>query len=435
MKKFLALLVTGVLALSLFGCTEPKDGLDSIPEYTEDKTFMIGGWSEPPATNKAYSYIKEAGLDFIFLGQTYAGMGSEKYFELLDYMNEIGLKAMLQTGSGQANQGVFDQETDYSKYPAVYGLNYWDEPFFAQLDAVRELGQWHKQKYGNTDVKFYINMNPFYDKLGGDYNEYVESVSDIIDEVGGVKTLSVDIYPLLTDIDGSSVSQSWLSNLEDVAIAARDHEMDIFHTFILSVKHLSYRETSEKDFRYQLWVSMAYGCNSASYFIYAGRANNGWGTSLVDVSGEPELAYYDAQKVNAEIHAIDDIYMSFDWEGVYPVTGSETDEYSLFDGESVYYMNLEHSLESLDKISSVIATQDTLVGQFHDKDGNKGYVVTNFSDPYDELDDKVVLNFKDVNRAIVCRGGERKVYQVENNKLELDLGAGEGAFVIPFWLN
>lgn len=92
-------------------------------------------------------------------------------------------------------------------------------------------------------------------------------------------------------------------------------------------------------------------------------------------------------------------------------------------------------MESLDKISSVTATQDTLVGQFHDKDGNKGYVVTNFSDPYDELDDKVVLNFKDVNRAIVCRGGERKVYQIENNKLELDLGAGEGAFVIPFWLN
>ena len=135
--------------------------------------------------------------------------------------------------------------------------------------------------------------------------------------------------------------------------------------------------------------------------------------------------------MNAEIHAIDDVYLSFEWEGMYPVTGAETE--NLMDGVSPYFYNLKQPLTGLDKISSVQAEKDALIGQFHDAEGRKGYVVTNFADPYfeEESANKVELTFTNADTVVVCRGGTQETYRVSGNKLTLDFEAGEGAFLIP----
>ena len=58
-------------------------------------------------------------------------------------------------------------------------------------------------------------------------------------------------------------------------------------------------------------------------------------------------------------------------------------------------------------------------------------MVTNFTDPVDMQNSVVSFEFKNANRAVVYRGGERKIYEVKNNKVDLRLAPGEGIFVIP----
>ena len=88
-------------------------------------------------------------------------------------------------------------------------------------------------------------------------------------------------------------------------------------------------------------------------------------------------------------------------------------------------------LEALDCTKSVRATQDTLIGQFKDGEGRDGLMVVNFTDPTDGFKDKVSFEFKDANRALVYRNGVRRVYEVKDGKLDLNLATGEGVFVIP----
>ncbi|MDE5666800.1 MAG: hypothetical protein K2I29_01005, partial [Clostridia bacterium] len=123
------------------------------------------------------------------------------------------------------------------------------------------------------------------------------------------------------------------------------------------------------------------------------------------------------------------VYLSFDWEGVMGVNGTINTE-----GDPEYENQAFAFHTELDKLScakSVSATQDTLIGQFKDKDGRAGLMVTNFTDPTDEQKDVVSFEFNDANRAVVYRGGQRKIYEVKNNKVELKLAPGEGIFVIP----
>ena len=133
-----------------------------------------------------------------------------------------------------------------------------------------------------------------------------------------------------------------------------------------------------------------------------------------------------AKELNAEIKKFDNVYLSFDWQGVYPVVGSENES-----GFVPAYDRLQSPLSSLSCASAVTATQDTLVGQFQDENGNDGLIVTNYSDPAVGLNDEVSITFQDANRALVYRNGERTVYVLQDGVLDLTLEAGEGVFVIP----
>ena len=72
MKKLLSIAIAATIGLSMplfSACGEGGKGpKDTIPEYSEDKTFLIGGWNDPPKTDWSnFDYVKEAGLDFFFI--------------------------------------------------------------------------------------------------------------------------------------------------------------------------------------------------------------------------------------------------------------------------------------------------------------------------------------------------------------------------------
>ena len=59
MKKLLSVAMAATIGLSIFlfsACNDtPKD---TIPEYGEDKTFLIGAWSDPPKNLSNYKTAK-----------------------------------------------------------------------------------------------------------------------------------------------------------------------------------------------------------------------------------------------------------------------------------------------------------------------------------------------------------------------------------------
>ena len=113
--------------------------------------------------------------------------------------------------------------------------------------------------------------------------------------------------------------------------------------------------------------------------------------------------------------------MNFDWVGTMPLGMSGSGTYS----------QLRSPLEKVKGIASVDATADALVSEFKDKKGNVAYMVMNYSSPFEHADNKVTLKFENADKVLVCKKGKRVVENLKNNTLELDIGCGEGYFVIP----
>ena len=173
---------------------------------------------------------------------------------------------------------------------------------------------------------------------------------------------------------------------------------------------------------------MAYGVQNFSYFTYTHSFIEGFGGGCVDRENSCKTTeIYDwAKQINAELTAFDHVYLSFEWNGTMPIVGKDNP-----DGENAHFMALKSPLSSLTCANSVSSSQDSIIGQFKDADGNDGLIVTNYTDPLDKIDNIVSFDFKNANRAIIYRGGERKIYEVKDGKLDIRLSPGEGVFVIP----
>ena len=56
----------------------PLKELSEVPEYTEEKKMWIGGWNSPPATEAAYTYAEDGGVNMLW------NIGSAQHMELAD---------------------------------------------------------------------------------------------------------------------------------------------------------------------------------------------------------------------------------------------------------------------------------------------------------------------------------------------------------------
>lgn len=438
-KSALALMLAGLTAVSITCGVGCSTAAENYPEYEDNKSMWIGGWDVPRNTKADYQMAKDMGLTHMFIDNVFAPKGSEDYIQQLRYCEEVGLKAIVGMDTSLENTaGVQLDETDYSIYPAVDMINVWDEPYAnvfddcaARIDRLNEIY--------NNNMTLYVNQSP-YNPLSStvltDNVTFLQKVYDeLLSKTPGRKIFSTDVYPLLEVYGSYELDTGWLSKMEAYANFTKKYKSEgaEFHMFIQTYSNDKQRDIlGKEDISFQVYTDMAFGINGFTYFTYRKSLLSGFGGGCVenDVSCKPTDTYYWAQEVNAEISKFDHVYLSFDWEGVMGVNGQNnlTDDPEY---ENASFMNFSTPLNSLDCANKVSATEDTLIGQFKDKDGRNGLIVTNFSEPTTGLKDVVSFEFKNANRAIVYRNGERKIYEVKNNKLDLKLNCGEGVFVIP----
>lgn len=422
-----ALMLTTVLSMVSCFLLEDKK---SFPEYEDDREMMIGAWDAPLPTLEDIQIAKDMGITHMFLDQYHVKRGTKEYEDALRLYEQVGLKVIVSTNNAFDQEAVLNDNTDYTQFPAVDFINYWDEPHYSTIDRVAELAAEHIEKYGE-DIKFYGNLLPNTSTKrfdGHTFKEYVQKWAEMVIEQlpEEQRYLSCDVYPLQEFNGQPSMRTTWLDAVETVALQAKKSNAKA-HFFLLSTEHYDYRAIHEEDIRFQFYVYMAYGAQAFSYFTYADSVLSDFEHACVSrtQTGKIHDTYYMAQKVNNEINKFDHVYLNYEWQGTLPIIGTnnETGKNANFDG-------LDATLETLDVCNRWDATEDALVGVFKDKDGNDGLIVTNFTDPALGLSNLVRFEFKDVSKVRLYRGGVAYDYEVINNRLDIELEPGEGVFII-----
>ena len=171
---------------------------------------------------------------------------------------------------------------------------------------------------------------------------------------------------------------------------------------------------------------MAYGIKGYQYFCYWTPSDSALsGIAMVDSKGNKTETYYNVQKVNNEILAIDHVYLNYDWIDTMCIDGTNSTT------KNKCFSMLEHSLQSHDRINSVTASEDLIIGAFEDSFDNDAFMVVNFADPGLNKTNKVSIEFKHASKAIVYINGNRIEKDIIDGKFDMDIEPGNGAFVIP----
>ncbi len=411
-----------------------------FPVYAKDEEMLIGGWDSPITSLEDYQMAKDMGLTMMFVDQSYGKLGTKEYTKALEYCEQVGLSAIVSIGNcGEtecAKNTLENDDTDYTQYPAVKAINYWDEPFYANFDRVEEMFKTHTAKYGNK-IAFFTNHfpNTAIGAFGGlTYEQFLREYSNrILSKCAeGKRYLSADIYPLENKNGENIIRANWLHCIESVALEGKKMNA-LTHFFLLNTAHhtsedINYREVMEEDLRYQFFVNMAYGIKAFTYFTYRDSFCKGCQNSCVrnDISCSPHEQYYRAKKVNEEIQAIAPVYLSFKWKGTMPLLGTNNEE-----GKNENFDGLKQALREIACLHGAVSSEDCLIGQFKDENDNDGLIITNFSDPSQVKENQVQLHFKNADRVRVYNRGQYTDYLVENNVFSINLAPGDGAFLIP----
>ncbi|MDE6398245.1 MAG: hypothetical protein K2L51_02895 [Clostridiales bacterium] len=434
-----AMLIAAVCAFA--GCDKGGSGIspnEKYPEYASGKHMWIGGWDVPPNTQADYQMAKDMGLTHMFMDGAFARRDTEAYFDQLRHCEAVGLNAILGHDTATNNvDGTQMSEYDYSQFPAVDMINLWDEPYATNFAEVAARVDKAQEIYkANPDVQLYINLSPNHEMFSGETSnnieEYLTTVEEtVLDKIPGRRIYSTDLYPLQSRGGVNTLMTKWLLTMSIYATHAKANNGEL-HMFVQNFGNGTTRDIESKaDLAFQINTDLVFGVTGISYFTYR-QSFLGFTGGCVEnnESCKPKESYYCAQEINRELAAWDEVYMSFDWDGVFTVLGSENlkedDEY-----QNMHFIGLSGAVDALDCAKSVSATQDTIIGQFKDKDGNAALMITNYTEPTDLLSDTVEITFNNANRALVYKNGKRTVYEVKKNKVKINLATGEGAFVIP----
>lgn len=426
-----------------------NEGLPSVNDYPSygEQTMWIGAWNNPPATEQAFQYLEDGGFNMVF---TWNGTpsGLSKYMHL-GAEHGVKIYAMLNSGktAGQAD-AVNQTWLESYKNPGLGGFCYMDEPGQKAYEGLGLLAENHERNF--SDIDYYVNLYPtsFFglnsENKGLSYDEYVkkycENVLSKLDKTRRI--LSFDHYCMSLGTKGGYLNESWLQTVETIARYGKEYNA-MTHAFFLTTKHYAYLAQTYESMRYQANVYMAYGIRGFSHFTYAGGFNDYPVSPSTGIPVGDGRLYYDMAQVNGELLSWDDIFLSFEWKETMHVTGSDN---------PASYVNpvmsfAQDAVRKIDKVESVTATKDTIVGSFEDANGNIGLMVTNFDFPSsvtstgDEVADApdfstletdvVSISVPGANTVMLVKNGAVSTENVTDGKIELAIEPSGAVFVIP----
>lgn len=446
-KKILIYLLAFATAFSFVGCGTVDE---TLPTYVSDEQFRFAAYISPPPagvgsgtlvnnpnyiTVENYRVMKDCGFNYAYSGHL---RNEQDVIAALEVADEVGgikylvrddsdLNAMLYDESGtrewdEQKAKVAAKWEKFMQYDSFGGAMIIDEPNAKYFGNIRAVKDWYVEKYPSLD--FNTNLLPNWagaNQLGSEsYDKYVSDFMETVEP----SQISYDYYPFV-DRNGKQAffRTGFFSNLETIAYTAKEHDVP-FYVYLLTLAHLQYSEmTHYSDIAWQVYNAMAFGCRGAQTFTYWTLMQDGQ-TGVVDSYGRPTACYYALQEVISEVRAMENVYMNFDWQGTMAYVADE-------DRPNVHLRAMSRTLESHPRIKSLSATEDVIAGTFKDEDGKDAFMICNVTLPADRKTATVTVNFNDATRAIVYAKGKAFVRKLDKGTLKIDVGAGEGWFVIP----
>ena len=451
----------------------------NLPDYNAKKKILnliASGWLIPKGLdyNNA-EWIKEAGLDVLFAVP--AGSENTIYFDtydeeakrVLDILDANGVKVYINTLDGKGEDGnrtaVGFQKVAQFQHNAVLGMVL-DEPNKTEIDNIAAQVDFYNQ-YANGK-NLYVNLFPSFAPALKDfsgltaakrYEQYLEYFCEnVLSKLTtGEKWLSVDRYPLTYDANGEkSLDTGWLADVQAVAKVAQKYEGIKTNFFIQTmpygtdsdgngygaVEGSRDRVPTIEDIRLQEMALMAFGFDGISMFCYGTPVASGEFSSeqvaMIDREWNKTDIYEAVKQATSELKKFDHVLLQFDYQSTFTNDGGDRkDSSALIDlntTSNASFKNLDRvKISETSSIKSLYTSQDTLFGYFKDEKDNEGFVAVNYNDTSKNLTDTVEITFNSAkyNAAVCYIRGEQKIIPLTNGKLTLELGVGEGVFVIP----
>ena len=426
-------LLAGVPAI-LVSCTnEVKPvSIDDlyIPTFNNDKQVQVGAWSWTTRmiTEQQLKDVKDADMNLLI------GTFSN---------NEAGYESLITRANKYDIDFIFDKRPWDGTIPSFadnenfLGYCTYDEPAPSNLEVLAEM----KEDWDNSELKdkmFFVNLNPCYSThIGDSYEEYTRSYI----EDCGLEMVAFDYYALYKSFFGDDVEirEDWLFNFSISAYYARINHLPLWFT-LLTTKHnaggVNYIDPSAADLLYQINVGLAFGTSYMIHYTYAATQADHI-NPIIDSNGRPTDSYYDVKESTALLRSWDSVYMNFEYLGTTGIYGDNGFSSGLLD-----YMTHETGISETGVIKNIKSDEDILVGHFKDDKDNKGFVITNLTNPYDEKDTKVTLQLNSEYRGVKIYHQNEDPEKVEEvlaldkkNKVELEIDSTGALFVVPLKLN
>lgn len=414
-KKLIALALAGLVSLTAAGCSDGGETKKSyaVPIYDDDKEISIGIW------NGSFIYLK--GSHIADLADAGINLLVGHYDVTTEFLDTCAARNVSVIPDERSWNGEVPK---YYSHSAVKGLCVSDEPTAGEFDTLAQKHTLWKQTMG--DKLFYVNLFPSYANsgaLGGSLDSYV---SNYINKVRP-EVLSYDYYPLLKNADDPEVNilrETYFSDIDVYAHYAKQADIPLWYS-VQTAAHQSYAAPTVAELRWQMAVAMTYGSKALLHYVYSSH-ESGY-EPMVTMQGEKTEVFDKVKTANSEILAWDHIYMSFDWLGTAAILGDESSENWMFN-------LLQYGLDSSDVegISDVTSDKDVLLGTFEDGDGNKGFMLTNATNPTENKNANVKVTFSSQYKGVlVIDDGKEEIVDLKNGAATIALEAGDGKFLIP----
>jgi len=432
--NFILLTLVCLFAFALSSC-EPTNSekttirtkiISTTSNVEDDKELVmtIGAFNDPYVSLEAYTDLANCGINRIIVNKTRT---HSQVLKILGFCDELGIDALI---LAEINNKTLNNN-DYMTHESFAGINLKDEPIATDYPVIQSKIEIFEENYPGK--LFYVNLFPDpvdnVQKLKTDtYEEYVELYcKEILSNLSGEKILSYDIYPVEKNSLGENTLDSrFLYNNELIARYAKEYDASA-STYIQAMGFGRRRKPTLSSINFQVYNSLAFGFSSFYYFCYYTPGPNSEFTdedyAIVDRECKKTEVYDYVKSMNEELFLFDNIYLRYTWQETIPVYGKVEND------PQFCLCQMENQNSKTGSITKATAEYDAVVGYFL-KGNNEAYMVSNFNDPANEVNNKIELTFKENREVTVYLDGIPTKMNIVNNKLILELAPGEGAFIV-----
>jgi len=119
--------------------------------------------------------------------------------------------------------------------------------------------------------------------------------------------------------------------------------------------------------------------------------------------------------------------LSFEWESTAAIESRYRERGAEFD-----LLSGARDVYEMEGVRSVVASDHLLMGAFKDANGNRAYMLTNATNPWEERYLTATVQFdRDYKAVQIFEKGVPRIVPLKNGRAEIFLEAAEGKFLVP----